>query len=252
MKVALDDARAVVKLAAAKGKRKVVLGGHSLGASLMTAYASWDFNGRPGYKDVDGMVLIDGGLLGSFDPFTLAEAQARGRHTLRVEPVRRPARRRHPRGRRASSGRSGRSTRCSRRRGRRPTSNPSRFCRRHSTLRSRSRTARCSATPSTATPRPRRSPCSTSTAAARRLRRPARLRARRHHPDRAARRVLRPGAEQRDRVVLPAPAVDRHQRRQRARAERRRELPRPAPVPPEEGRTCRSTRSRPTSPRAGC
>ncbi len=75
MKVALDDARAVVLQARAKGKRKVVLGGHSLGASLAAAYASWDFNGTPGYKDIDGMVLIDGGLLGSFDPFTLAEAQ---------------------------------------------------------------------------------------------------------------------------------------------------------------------------------
>jgi pimeloyl-ACP methyl ester carboxylesterase len=76
MKVALDDARAVVLKARAKGKRKVVLGGHSLGASLTAAYASWDFNGTPGYKDIEGMVLIDGGLLGSFDPFTLQQAQA--------------------------------------------------------------------------------------------------------------------------------------------------------------------------------
>jgi len=76
MGVALNDARAVVRQARAKGKRKVVLGGHSLGASLTLAYAAWDFNGRPGYKDLSGLLLIDGGLLGSFDVLdTLPEAQ---------------------------------------------------------------------------------------------------------------------------------------------------------------------------------
>ncbi len=53
----------------------MILGGHSLGASLTAAYAAWDFNGKPGYKDVDGLVLIDGGLLGTFTPFDLAQAQ---------------------------------------------------------------------------------------------------------------------------------------------------------------------------------
>jgi pimeloyl-ACP methyl ester carboxylesterase len=68
MEVALEDARAVVKQARGKGKsrRKVVLGGHSLGASLAVAYAAWDFKGRPGYKDIAGIVAIDGGLLRSF------------------------------------------------------------------------------------------------------------------------------------------------------------------------------------------
>ena len=74
METALEDARKVVK-AAAKGGRQVILGGHSLGASLTAAYAAWDFNGKPGYKDVDGLVLIDGGLLGSFDAYDLAQAQ---------------------------------------------------------------------------------------------------------------------------------------------------------------------------------
>jgi pimeloyl-ACP methyl ester carboxylesterase len=74
MGVALNDARAVVQLAR-KHRRKVVLGGHSLGASLAAAYAAWDFNGRPGYKDLVGLVLIDGGLLGSFDAHDLAQAQ---------------------------------------------------------------------------------------------------------------------------------------------------------------------------------
>lgn len=66
MQTALTDARKVV-LAARKGGREVILGGHSLGASLTAAYGAWDFKGRPGYRDIDGMVLIDGGLLGSFD-----------------------------------------------------------------------------------------------------------------------------------------------------------------------------------------
>jgi pimeloyl-ACP methyl ester carboxylesterase len=76
MSVALNDARAVVRKARAKGRREVVLGGHSLGASLTVAYAAWDFNGRPGFKDLSGLVLIDGGLLGSFDAYDLAQAQA--------------------------------------------------------------------------------------------------------------------------------------------------------------------------------
>ena len=40
---------------------KVVLGGHSLGGSMTTAYATWDFNGKPGAKDLSGLVFIDGG-----------------------------------------------------------------------------------------------------------------------------------------------------------------------------------------------
>lgn len=76
MEVALEDTRAVVKQARAKGRRKVVLGGHSLGGSLTAAYAAWDFNGRPGYKDIAGMVMIDGGLLGTFHSIvSLDEAQ---------------------------------------------------------------------------------------------------------------------------------------------------------------------------------
>ncbi len=75
MKVALRDAHAVVRQARAGGRREVVLGGHSLGASLTLAYAAWDFGGRPGYRDLDGMVLIDGGLLGSFDAYDLAQAK---------------------------------------------------------------------------------------------------------------------------------------------------------------------------------
>ena len=75
MGLALRDTRRVVIGARAGGRRSVILGGHSLGASLTAAYASWDFNGRPGYLDLDGLVLIDGGLLGSFDAFGLEQAR---------------------------------------------------------------------------------------------------------------------------------------------------------------------------------
>jgi len=65
LKTTLEDIRSVV-LAAKVGGRKVILGGHSLGASLTTQYATWDFNGTPGYRDVAGLVLVDGGSRGTF------------------------------------------------------------------------------------------------------------------------------------------------------------------------------------------
>jgi hypothetical protein len=39
----------------------VVVGGHSLGGSITTAYATWDFQGRPGARGLSGLVFIDGG-----------------------------------------------------------------------------------------------------------------------------------------------------------------------------------------------
>ena len=69
----LRDLRVLVRRAGAGG-RKVILGGHSAGASTAVAYAAWDFGGHPGYREIDGLVLIDGGLLGSF-----AEANANAR-----------------------------------------------------------------------------------------------------------------------------------------------------------------------------
>ncbi len=62
---------------AAKGGRTVILGGHSLGASEAVAYAAWDFGGKPGWKDLDGLVLIDGGLRGTFDAADFEQAEAR-------------------------------------------------------------------------------------------------------------------------------------------------------------------------------
>jgi pimeloyl-ACP methyl ester carboxylesterase len=79
LRVQLEDVRAVIARARAAGKR-VILGGHSLGASVAVAYASWDFagrGGRAGYRDLDGVVLIDGGLRGAFDSAGLAEAKKR-------------------------------------------------------------------------------------------------------------------------------------------------------------------------------
>ena len=75
LKVALGDLRRVILAARAGGRREVILGGHSLGASTTAAYAAWDFGGRPGYRDIEGMVLIDGGLRGSFDSAGLARTR---------------------------------------------------------------------------------------------------------------------------------------------------------------------------------
>jgi pimeloyl-ACP methyl ester carboxylesterase len=69
----VEDLHAVVKLARAQ-KRKVVLGGHSLGGNLAAIYAGWDFNGQPGYSFIDGLVLIDGGGKSSNDDATAAAA----------------------------------------------------------------------------------------------------------------------------------------------------------------------------------
>src|SRR5262249_56191633 len=60
MNVAVQDIRRVVEQAKKQGG-KVVLGGHSLGGSITAAYATWDFNGKPGAKDLAGLVFIDGG-----------------------------------------------------------------------------------------------------------------------------------------------------------------------------------------------
>jgi pimeloyl-ACP methyl ester carboxylesterase len=60
MNVAVQDLHDVIDAAKALGG-KVALGGHSLGGSVVTAYATWDFNGRAGADDLAGLVYIDGG-----------------------------------------------------------------------------------------------------------------------------------------------------------------------------------------------
>ncbi len=60
MNVAVEDLHVVIEAAKALGG-KVVLGGHSLGGSVVTAYATWDFGGTPGADGLSGLVYDDGG-----------------------------------------------------------------------------------------------------------------------------------------------------------------------------------------------
>jgi pimeloyl-ACP methyl ester carboxylesterase len=60
MLVEIEDLDRVVK-EAKRHNRRVVLGGHSLGGTITTAYATWDFKGKPGAKKLRGLVYIDGG-----------------------------------------------------------------------------------------------------------------------------------------------------------------------------------------------
>ncbi|MDQ1467853.1 MAG: hypothetical protein QOH10_2268 [Actinomycetota bacterium] len=73
MAVAIGDLRLVVERAKRLGG-KVVLGGHSLGGTIATAYATWDFAGTPGASDLDGLVLIDGAS-GPGSPITTNDAR---------------------------------------------------------------------------------------------------------------------------------------------------------------------------------
>ncbi|PYC72373.1 alpha/beta hydrolase [Streptomyces tateyamensis] len=61
----LNDVRRVVLAAQDHGRRSVVLGGHSLGAAAVLYYAAWDFDGTPGYRDLSGLMVIDGGVRGA-------------------------------------------------------------------------------------------------------------------------------------------------------------------------------------------
>ena len=73
MRVEVEDLRRVVREAKKLGGR-VAMGGHSLGGSITTAYATWDFRGKPGASDLWGLVYIDGGS--SPAPVTPEAAQA--------------------------------------------------------------------------------------------------------------------------------------------------------------------------------
>ena len=73
MHVEVEDIHRVVK-AAKKLGGKIVMGGHSLGGSITTAYATWDFHGKSGASDLYGLVYIDGGS--SPAPVTPEAAQA--------------------------------------------------------------------------------------------------------------------------------------------------------------------------------
>jgi pimeloyl-ACP methyl ester carboxylesterase len=72
MAVAVGDLHNVVEAAKQRGG-KVVLGGHSLGGAIATAYATWDFGGRAGAADLSGLVLIDGAS-GPGSPISVSDA----------------------------------------------------------------------------------------------------------------------------------------------------------------------------------
>jgi pimeloyl-ACP methyl ester carboxylesterase len=73
MRVTIDDLHAVIEEAAGLGG-EVVLGGHSLGGSITVAYATWDFDGRPGAAALSGLALIDGGS-GAGQPPSVEDAE---------------------------------------------------------------------------------------------------------------------------------------------------------------------------------
>jgi hypothetical protein len=73
MSVAVGDLHRVIG-AARKLGGKVVLGGHSLGGSVVTAYAAWNFAGRPGAGQLGGLVYIDGGSFRSAETAPAARA----------------------------------------------------------------------------------------------------------------------------------------------------------------------------------
>src|SRR5262249_7838314 len=56
----VEDLHAVIE-AAKQLHGSVVLGGHSLGGSVVTAYATWNFNGKAGAVGLRGLVYDDGG-----------------------------------------------------------------------------------------------------------------------------------------------------------------------------------------------
>jgi pimeloyl-ACP methyl ester carboxylesterase len=75
MQVAVNDLHTVIERAHRLGGQ-VVLGGHSLGGSVVTAYATWDFAGTPGGADLGGLVYDDGGS------FARVETAAQARTAL--------------------------------------------------------------------------------------------------------------------------------------------------------------------------
>jgi pimeloyl-ACP methyl ester carboxylesterase len=74
MNVAVEDLHTVIQSAKALGG-KVVLSGHSLGGSVVTAYATWDFSGSPGADGLSGLVYDDGGS----SPTPISKEQAEER-----------------------------------------------------------------------------------------------------------------------------------------------------------------------------
>jgi pimeloyl-ACP methyl ester carboxylesterase len=84
VRVAVEDLHHVIDAARRLGG-KVVLGGHSLGAAVVTAYATWDFHGSAGAWDLAGLVYIDGGSLPAVSAST-ARSELRGLDSAGTSP----------------------------------------------------------------------------------------------------------------------------------------------------------------------
>ena len=210
---------------------------------MTVAYASWDFNGRPGYKDLDGLVLIDGGLLGSFSTPDLAATKKAIKALDTNGPFVDLLGLKLPVGGRRLQPRVG------------------------ALAVLKEPTAPAIAQSFPLLPAQFKPPipatnrglfgyafdASTSPAALALIHVQAghagaqrRLGRRRGDADRAPGADLRPGARQRERVVLPGQAQHRRRRRQRPQAQRPDRLPQAAPVAPPRASTFRSTPCRPT------
>jgi Alpha/beta hydrolase family len=61
-----SDLHEVVRLARDGGRRRVILGGHSMGSIQTPTYAVWDFDGEPAYRDLEALVMIDGAPFEAF------------------------------------------------------------------------------------------------------------------------------------------------------------------------------------------
>jgi pimeloyl-ACP methyl ester carboxylesterase len=85
MSVAVEDLKVVIEEAKALGG-KVVLGGHSLGGSVVTAYATWDFGGKPGAEGLSGLVYDDGGS----SPLAISKEEAEKSLAKLDEPTETP------------------------------------------------------------------------------------------------------------------------------------------------------------------
>jgi len=85
MNVAVEDLKVVIEEAKKLGG-KVVLGGHSLGGSVVTAYATWDFAGEPGAEHLAGLVYDDGGS----SPLAISEEEAKTSLTKLDAPTETP------------------------------------------------------------------------------------------------------------------------------------------------------------------
>ncbi len=59
MATLVRDLRAVIDRVT-DARHRVVLLGHSLGATIVEAYAAWDFDGTPGYRTLAGLAMVDG------------------------------------------------------------------------------------------------------------------------------------------------------------------------------------------------